>query len=502
MVYISDNLMLFVGGICLKFYTYEYGSGKIIDKTYPCIVLVTDDWDDWYKYETLFHARYETEERIVHLGDVKIMTTKGSVTKGHIEDEFDTLDSTFCSLGQTLDYYKIVSELPIGDQQIILNGLRDAAVNDEIADKFIANDCFNESLLRFSEAEKAFKEGKEYFGGKVTKKTLEFSFSYHINGASLPHEVDLDFVENDIPFRINAFVGKNATGKTKILTAMASNLSGVRQNKRNFTPERPSFSKVITISYSAFDELYKPFDDDELGEDKKGEESLLFSYKYCGLRNKKGVLSMADLQKQFIQSFNEVAKRGRQTEWHQIMSNVFEEEHLQKIEELMTSGIHKNEDLSSGQNILLSIITDVIAHIEPDSILLFDEPEIHLHPNAIANFMRMFYEILEKFKSYAIISTHSPIILQEIPSRYVKVFTRISNTPLISMPELECFGESISAITNEIFEVSENESNYKSYLKRLSRFYTKEEIIEMFNDELSFNALTYLNAIYKRKDIQ
>ena len=48
--------------------------------------------------------------------------------------------------------------------------------------------------------------------------------------------------------------------------------------------------------------------------------------------------------------------------------------------------------------------------------LLFDEPELHLHQNATANTMRMFYRLLEEFNSYAIIATHSPLIIQEIPS--------------------------------------------------------------------------------------
>ena len=101
--------------------------------------------------------------------------------------------------------------------------------------------------------------------------------------------------------------------------------------------------------------------------------------------------------------------------------------------------------------------------IDKESIILFDEPELHLHPNAIANVMRMFNKILEEFNSYAIIATHSPIILQEIPSNNIIVLERIDNQPFVRRPEIECFGENISLITRDIFDVTSKESYYQAF---------------------------------------
>lgn len=488
----------------MNFYISEYRKFFTVDLEYPCIVLTTDEWDDWSIAETLFHAVFYGGEGTTKLGDVKIMTTESNVTRAVIPKKFTELPESYCSLGQSLEFYEQISELPQSLQTLILDGLKDVATNRDRAEKFKDNEVFNGSLLRFSEAEKAFKEAKQYFGGNATK-ILNFSFIYKIHEASEPHDVELDFTDNILPHRINAFVGKNATGKTKILTELASYISGVKQNRGNFSPARPSFSKIIAISYSAFDELYKPFENkDKDKSPESNEESELFSYKYCGLRNKDGLLSLSELEEHFYQSYDAIVKRGREDEWKKILQNVFEEEHLELIDQFGKSQSQSGLSnlLSSGQNILLSTITDVIAHIEEDSLLLFDEPELHLHPNAIANFMRMYYEILEDFKSFSIISTHSPIILQEIPSKFVRVFSRIDNTPMIDPPSLECFGENISSITNDIFEVRENESNYKTIFKHLSDRHTKEEIIDLFEDDLSFNALAYLNAIFKRKEAE
>ena len=65
-------------------------------------------------------------------------------------------------------------------------------------------------------------------------------------------------------------------------------------------------------------------------------------------------------------------------------------------------------------------MTELVCNIEKESLILFDEPEIHLHPNAIANVMRMFSKLLEEYDSYAIFATHSPIILQNCHRRIFK----------------------------------------------------------------------------------
>ena len=131
---------------------------------------------------------------------------------------------------------------------------------------------------------------------------------------------------------------------------------------------------------------------------------------------------------------------------------------------------------------------------------MFDEPEIHLHPNAIANTMRMFYRLLEKFNSYAIIATHSPLIIQEIPSRYIRVLTRINNVLSIHIPDNECFGENITKITDDLFDVQSTESNYKSILKKMSKKMTYEDILELFEGKLSFNAMVYLKNCCERRE--
>lgn len=499
----------------MKFYIREYGTA-LVGKEYPCVVLTTDPWNDYFVAETLFHAKYyENSEKTVELDDIKIMHKENSVTRKIIPKNFEQLDDSYCSLGQTVSYYELIKTINQKDREEIISGLNDVAILDKYRDMYDRHRYFINSLIRFSEASKVLDEAKDILSNReIQKNNYDFSFHCKLKNSETAHEIEFNFNENQLPYRINAFVGKNATGKTSVLNEIAKAMSGINKTKEGiFDPKRPAFSKVITISYSAFDEMYKPFEDSEIIEQKekkdlenettlKNDENKLFSYIYCGLRSSDGLLTINEMEMNFWKAYKDIKKQNRLDTWKLIMSNIFEEEYLDKlhfISEIEQQRLGFSEELSSGQNILIYTMTEVIANIKSQSLLMFDEPETHLHPNAVANFMRLFYTILNEFDSYAIVSTHSPLIIQEIPSQYINVFNRYGNNALVEKPQSEFFGENISNITNELFEVQENESNYKSYLKKINETLSVDEILELFEEGLSFNALTYLYSLKKEE---
>lgn len=112
--------------------------------------------------------------------------------------------------------------------------------------------------------------------------------------------------------------------------------------------------------------------------------------------------------------------------------------------------------------------------------------------------MRVLNKLLIEFNSFSIISTHSPIILQEVPSRYIRIFD--NNLKYESNLYDECFGETISRIISNVFDVRADESNYKNYfLEKKNQNYSKSDIEKIFNQKLSFNAKLYLNYLYENK---
>lgn len=102
--------------------------------------------------------------------------------------------------------------------------------------------------------------------------------------------------------------------------------------------------------------------------------------------------------------------------------------------------------------------------------------------------------------TYAIFSTHSPLILQEIPSKYIQILDRVDNSLNVRKPDIECFGNNISEIVFDVFDVTSVESNFKSHLRKLSQNKSYNDILELFDGNLSLNALIFLKSCYMGGD--
>lgn len=75
--------------------------------------------------------------------------------------------------------------------------------------------------------------------------------------------------------------------------------------------------------------------------------------------------------------------------------------------------------LSSGHMIIILSLTALCASIYEKTIVFIDEPETHLHPPLLATYIRTLSFLLRKRNAIAIIATHSPIVLQEVPKSCV-----------------------------------------------------------------------------------
>lgn len=468
-----------------------------------CLVIYDDRWND-YCYMTTFHVVFcDDTGKCIRIGDVKIYyydydknrtESYGQAVSGVIGDNITQLSEKFCSLGQSLNYYQSLKNNCPDDYLDILKRLNDIAINQDLRNKFIEEDGVQTSLLRDSSAEKAINEAETLLRtNQLIEKDVSFSYFAKVPYNTDRTQLSFNFKKNEnLPYRINALIGKNGVGKTQILSKLAESLSGITANisekEASFKGKRPPVDKVISISYSAFDEFRKRVAD--------GNEYRDNSYAYCGIQSEHGTLSLEELKHNFIKALKNIKERGRLESWKSIMQELIEKEHINLIEQV-SDGEIDSIHWSSGQYILLCTMTEVIATIEKESILLFDEPEIHLHPNAIANTLRMLYKLLEEFDSYAIFATHSPLIVQEIPSRCVQILSRIDNILTVRKPELECFGENVTNITNDIFDVNGSESKYKTILNNLSNKMSFEDVLNVFDGALSFNAMIYLKGCYK-----
>jgi len=196
-------------------------------------------------------------------------------------------------------------------------------------------------------------------------------------------------------------------------------------------------------------------------------------------------------------AFATVRKSGHEDIWSEVLADVLDDgaftlvsEYLRGVDEPRP----KAPALSSGQLVLASTLTGVIAVIAPASLLLYDEPELHLHPNAIAGLMRAIECLLSHFRSYAVIATHSPMILQQVPARYVRVFTRLDRMTAIEPLGIESFGQNLTVLADRIFKAGDTPSRFRDWSKSVAPGRTLEEIQAGFEYPLSFEAKMFLRA--------
>jgi ABC-type lipoprotein export system ATPase subunit len=458
------------------------------DLKFPCLVLEEDNWND-FGYLTLFHVRwFESSGKSIVLGDTKILQ-KGEVDTA-VPKHFNELATKYCSLGQTIEYYEQIHDLGRVLQDQILKALRDIVAFPQIASAFEREEGFKTSLLRYSEAEQAFREGGKILRDSPLGKKEQISFSYSakLESASVPHDVDLCFGDDELlPCRIVGFIGKNATGKTWLLSQLASDISGDQTRKGQFHPRRPAFGRVIAISYNALDRFRRP---------PRGQKT--FSYQYCGIYDQQGrVIPRTGLLARISNSYKKLVKKDRKRSWERVLADVFDKHFATTCIECLetdTPGEPLNQ-LSSGQMILLTVLTELLASIAKNSLILYDEPELHLHPNAISSLIRSLARILSTFDSFAIIATHSPLIIQQIPAAYVRVFTRIENQTLIRELTEESFGENLSVLSETVFQVNATESLFRWWLKSLPQNISEARISKAFSKGLSFDAKSVIRTV-------
>lgn len=255
---------------------------------------------------------------------------------------------------------------------------------------------------------------------------------------------------------------------------MATSLSGIKKSHTKLSP-RPPFSKIIAVSYSTFDDFYRPKSDERT-----------FSYFYCGIRGEDDLLSKQQINDLFFTSFKRIKQSGKLQFWEECMNILYLNQlntYMPDRNKIMTSF----KSLSSGQKIMTMSFTQIIDVIDKNSVLLFDEPETHLHPNGQNTLFKCLDYILNKFDSFAILSTHSPIFIQNIPSANVIKMSSVSGNRLLQELSMESFGQHFSKLTEEIFGFSENNLYYVEKLKSIHDF--KQELGDEYNDLSSIDSV-------------
>ncbi|HEQ5578905.1 TPA: ATP-binding protein [Streptococcus pyogenes] len=125
--------------------------------------------------------------------------------------------------------------------------------------------------------------------------------------------------------------------------------------------------------------------------------------------------------------------------------------------------------LSSGHKIVILTITKLVEMVSEKTLVILDEPELHLHPPLLSSFIRSLSQLLIKANGVAILATHSPIILQEVQKECVYKLSREMSTDFMQAvrPSNETFAEDIGSLTFDIFELEAIESGFYTLINQI-----------------------------------
>lgn len=79
-------------------------------------------------------------------------------------------------------------------------------------------------------------------------------------------------------------------------------------------------------------------------------------------------------------------------------------------------------------------------------------------------YIRAFADLMISTNAMAIITTHSPVVLQEVPKKDIKIIKIVDNIRTYQDVKIKTFGERVDILTNEVFKLEVYESGYYKIL--------------------------------------
>ncbi len=517
--------------------------------------LQQDNWND-FGFHTLYHLYYQP----TLAGQPTLVGPVGVLRRGQtdhdrilITEPFDQLPAMFCSVGRSLDYYQRLNEIDQADRNAILSALRDILLYPNLQPEFSSEEGWRKSLFRDeADIDSYIRDADTILSGNFTTLAgVDVRFSFHPTHWSEP--IDFDFTapssssafDPDLPHRIVVLIGRNGAGKSTLLSrlarvAFAPAFERSKPELQSLGSLQPAigFTRILAISYSAFDSFPVP------GLDERNRQQVATDmdqgrgrYVYAGLRdisadsrrdaqkpserpqehdeappapdsdqNAGRLKTLTTLADEFERMVAKVKAAGDEQLLEQCLGPVLRDPSFSDIDGGSFADLFNTTpkdafmSWSTGHKIALHTLASLVAYVDRKSLVLFDEPEMHLHPPMIAALMHAVRIVLNAKGAIAIVATHSSVILQETFAKHVLVVRRHGDTFRVLKPEHETFGENVGTLTSETFGLTSDSASFYQTLDSLVAVHQDiSEIEQLFSPGLSGQARAYVMAGFARK---
>lgn len=433
-------------------------------------------------------------------------------------------------------------------------------------------DCFTNSVLRNSTMESfVLKKAKQIMFDEAVFYDLEQQ-TIEVTYQNAEASIRLDFkcpngvtAIGSVPYGMIAFIGHNGCGKSTLLYDLASLIYTpptqrfLLKDTIKMKPSDVGTTKLIMFSYSAFDNFRFP--GNTLSDYRlmaEGVDSRQGRFIYCGVRDVKQEMEI--LIKQHIENAPDPNQRNNNTIIQEKRVNEVKLKPIQRLAEEFSTALNvisSNNDLTeawnamaehceeilpslyqdlchfSGTNLIwdsenrinhyrnmstgvkffLHTMSHIYAYNEDNSILLFDEPENHLHPPMLSFMMNEIRRAIRRTHSIMLVSTHSPVILQEMFAKNIYVIRRDGDTFKFGHPLTETYGENFGYINRIVFGLNSDISDYHKVFSKIynlndcNMIDSTEEVISLYHEkldcqQLSSQMIAYIANIHEeRKEV-
>ncbi|HIF9234106.1 TPA: AAA family ATPase [Photobacterium damselae] len=517
----------------LSFQSLPYGA-PLPSQASNLVLLIPDNWDD-YGYKTLFSIfLFDNSGKRHDLGHTKVgfCGQNEGWTSSHIPERFFELPDNFFSLGQDADFYKTIfsycssSTYTVED---ILSPIRDVSFDDNNYEKANSQNVFRISLLRSVDQASITQQFKRIINDQALLSSYSFTFNRSSSKSCSGIELHFQTTPNtEPPTNIHILIGRNGVGKTTILNQMVDSLvvpnNSFLERPGTFTQISSSslswfkqeipddyFAGVVSVSFSAFDTFTPPND--------QIVQSSGIRYRYVGLKKStgEGVWGLKDNFDLGLDCANSLkvclALKSKRLRWLDAVKTLKSDPNFAEmpLEELVSrfdddttptkdafevAAKHFFSRMSSGHSIVLLTITSLIETVEEKTLVLIDEPESHLHPPLLAAFTRALSNLLSNRNGIAIVATHSPVVLQEVPRSCVSIINRSRLYSRVDKPAIETFAENVGALTREVFELEVDKSGYHQLLEESVRQgETFDSIMDRYSNQIGFEGKAILRSM-------
>ena len=508
---------------------------KVVGSTSPIpktgkneVLLWTDNWDDWFTYSTQYVVFvYDDGGNRHRIGNVKIgqFGMKPEQRRPDLKEEFEFIGDEFFSLGQDDEYYENLTKLGTDIRDRVLRGLGDIALDSDLGLRAMNEKVTGVSLLRSVTKSTVEGQFRRLATGGARLNEFRFVYTTPPNPRKITERAVLSFEvkPNSMPpSNIHVLIGRNGVGKTHMLNNMSKAIIESEPDEATFgifectTDEKSSFANLVSVTFSAFD----PFE--PLPNRKDRLEGLPCAYvglKRPGKNTKGGPLppkTPEKLSEEFGASVLVCSQGARLSRWRRALE-MLETDPIFKTNDVASLADPAMEEkeirfaarklfgkMSSGHKIVLLTITRLVETVEERTLVLLDEPEAHLHPPLLSAFVRSLSDLLVNRNGVAIIATHSPVVVQEVPKSCVWKIRRSGRSVVVERPEIETFGENVGILTREIFGLEVTDAGFHRLLREsVQSTDTLAQAFAKFEGELGGEARALIRAlVVNREDFQ